>query len=141
MDEIPGNNSKQGLAIKVYSDSKVGRKKGIFIAGALIMVVACGVFGILVGGYQIISHLDLGKLITLILPAPKPLPNPQLHPGLMIYSTAFDYRGVWEVGRTDDKMMTWDESVINGKYLWDTLAKDGVTYYSIPVETIDIPFQ
>ncbi len=135
------NDSNQDQEVKVRTGSIPPQKKGIFIAGALILVAVCGVFGCLIGGYQIISRRDVSKLIASILPTPTPLPNPQLHPGILLYSSNFDYRGIWEVGRIDNEWMTLDKSVINSKYLWNTVAKAPITDYSIPTEPIDVPFQ
>jgi hypothetical protein len=145
MDEIPKSDPNQYMAVKIRTGSIPGQKRDMLIAGALILVAACGVFMLLVAGIQILSSTAVDQMIALVnptsTPSPSPTPpNPQLHPGLLMYTGKFDYPGIWEVGHTDDTLITSDYSVANGKYHWDLTAKDGVISYSTPKEKIEIPF-
>ena len=148
MDEIPKSDPNQDLAVKVRSGSIPGQKKDILIAGALILVATCAVIVLLVAGYQMLSGMNVDQVIASIIPSPKPpapptpLPNPQLHPGILIYMGKFDYPGIWDVGHTEDNaLLTSDYSVANSKYHWEITVKDDMTSYSIPKEPIDISFE
>ena len=145
MDEIPRSDPNHDLAVKVRSGSIPGQKRNMLITSALILVAACSVFVFLVAGYQIISSMNVDQVITSLIPTPQPissptpLPNPQLYPGVYIYSNKTDVWKGWKMGHTDNDMLTLDENITNGKYHWDAQAKDGVIFYSTPDLYLYIP--
>ena len=145
MDEIPKSDPDRDFAVKVRTGSIPGQKKDMLIAGALILVAACGVFVLLVAGIQIITSTNVDQMLAWINPTPRPSPspaplvNPQLHPGIIIYSNKANVWKEWDFGHTDNDMLTWDENVTNGKYHWEAQAKDGVIFYSAPKLFLYIP--
>jgi hypothetical protein len=116
-------------------------KKNIFIISTLIIFLA---LALLVAGCRSITGSRVGGAVA---PLPSttpiltvtPLPNPQLHPGEILYSSQFDSVGVWDIGHADDNFATQDRKVENGKYIWNATARHGFLDFSLPSTNVTIP--
>ncbi len=133
--------------------SEVSSNKKINMIVGVAMLIFWGLFGCacLVAGFRYFSTLNprIGPGIVAgktpqsppnpLLTA-TPLPNPQLHPGQIIYSRTFSLTGPWpwNIGHSDTSYLTLDRRISNGKYVWNATAKKGVTSYILPATKINI---
>jgi hypothetical protein len=142
--------SQSSLEINPITGTSSGitpqKKRNWIIIGALILVVALAVCGLLVAGFRLVTSVSPGVIAAAIFPtatrpvtatpavAATPLPNPLLHPGTVIYSKSFGASGVWPwfVGHIDDSYLILDRSVTNGKYTWNATAKKEVFFVGYP---------
>ena len=151
MDKAGNGDSKAGSTPSSIPGVVREEKKNIFIVSALIIFAALGIGIFLVAGYRSIITINIGKFVSSILPtaAPlpsatpiltaTPLPNPQLHPGEILYSSTFDTAESWYEGHTDDNFVTQDRKVEHGKYIWNATARYGFLDFSLPSTDITIP--
>ena len=120
------------------------KKTDWIIAGTILFFSTTCVLIVLVGGYLIFLTLNSPKTASSFSPTATRLPNPQLHPGRMIALNTFEYQNkmnvAWDLGHIDDKLVTLNQMIMNGKYIWKATAKDGVFFHSVPAAPyFDIP--
>jgi hypothetical protein len=140
MDKIEKDDSNRESAINNPPRITYGDKKDLIIAGVLVLVAVLGVCFLLGAGFFILSTFDVGKLQASFLPTATPLPNPQQHPGDILYASMFYSQEDWHVGHTENNYVSQDRKVESGEYVWSATARDGFIWYTLPSADVYIPF-